>query len=111
MKWQTTSLLLVSLPFLVPATLPAQVEFQRHADRLSVYIGGKPFTELFYGKETTKPYLHPLRSASGKIVTRQYPMAQAAGESTDHPHHRGLSFSHADVNGFNFWARDPSQHD
>jgi Methane oxygenase PmoA len=34
-----------------------------------------------------------------------------AGESTDHPHHRGLSFSHADVNGFNFWASDPSRHD
>jgi hypothetical protein len=30
---------------------------------------------LLFGAETTKPYLHPLRSASGKIVTRQFPVA------------------------------------
>jgi hypothetical protein len=31
--------------------------------------------------------------------------------TTDYPHHRGLSFSHAEVNGFNFRASDPSRHD
>jgi hypothetical protein len=37
--------------------------------------------------------------------------ARIADESTDHSRNRGLSLSHADVNGFNFHAGDPSQHD
>jgi hypothetical protein len=56
-----------------------------------------------------KPYLHPLRSASGKIVTRRYPMETVDGETHDHPHHHGLWFSHGDVNGFDFWGNEPSQ--
>jgi hypothetical protein len=31
------------------------------------------------------------------------------GESKDHPHHRGLWFTHGDVNGYDFWANEPSQ--
>jgi hypothetical protein len=51
-----------------------------------------------------------LRSASGKIVTRMYPMdANVPGESKDHPHHRGLWFAHGDVNGYDFWGNDASQ--
>jgi hypothetical protein len=56
-----------------------------------------------------KPYLHPLRSAAGTIVTRSYPMESVEGESRDHPHHRGLWFTHGDVNGYDFWANEPSQ--
>src|SRR5262249_61316 len=63
----------------------------------------------FVGADTTKPYLHPLRAASGKIVTRAYPMDIVEGESKDHPHHRGLWFSHGDVNGYDFWATEASQ--
>ena len=100
-----------SLYCLLLAITPAvaQVKIAQNADRISVDIDGKPFTELFVGPETPKPYLHPLRSASGKIVTRAYPMANVAGESTDHPHHRGLTFSHDDVNGFQFWSNEASE--
>src|SRR4030095_2324584 len=94
---------------LVMAPVLAQVKITQNTDRISVEIDGKPFTELFVGPETPKPYLHPLRAASGKIVTRAYPMANVAGESTDHPHHRGLSFSHDDVNGFQFWSNEASE--
>ena len=61
---------------LLAAALPlcAQVKITQHSDRISIDIDGKPFTELFVGAETTKPYLHPLRAASGTIVTRAYPM-------------------------------------
>ena len=96
---------------LAAAALGAQVTFQQYPDRLSVVIDGKPFTELFYGPGVRKPFLHPLRSADGKIVTRQYPMAQVPGEKKDHPHHQGLSFTFADVNGYNFWASDATQID
>ena len=65
-----------------------------------ITIDSKPYTTLSYGPETMKPYLHPLRSASGRIVTRRYPMETVAGETHDHPHHRGLWFSHGDLNGY-----------
>jgi hypothetical protein len=90
------------------ATLaPAQVTVKQLSDRVAVEIDGKPYTALFFGP--AKPYLHPLRSASGIIVTRRFPMETVAGEAHDHPHHRGLWFSHGDVNGVDFWGNEPGQ--
>jgi hypothetical protein len=31
------------------------------------------------------------------------------GESADHPHQKGLWFTHGDVNGYDFWANEDSQ--
>lgn len=98
-----------ALLWAIVAALPmaAQVRIEQHGiEYISVEIKGKPFTRLFIGPETNKPYLHPLRSASGKIVTRGYPMEDIPGETRDHPHHRGLWFSHGDVNGFDFWGNE-----
>ena len=94
---------------LAGALAQAQVKVTQAPDRVTVEIEGQPYTELFLGPTTTKPYLHPLRSASGKIVTRRYPMEQVAGETKDHPHHRGLWYSHGDVNGTDFWGNEPGQ--
>ncbi|MBI4874966.1 MAG: PmoA family protein [Acidobacteria bacterium] len=96
---------------LVLAALPAwgQVKVTQRTDRILIDIDGKPFSEFFIGAGVMKPYLHPLRSASGKIVTRRYPMEAVEGESKDHPHHRGLWFTHGDVNGYDFWGNEPSQ--
>jgi hypothetical protein len=88
------------------ATLSAQVHFSRES--IDVLVGGKPFTTFHYGNESGKPYLAPLRSASGKIVTRGYPGEQIPGESRDHVHHTGLWFSFDDVNGTKLWENDPS---
>lgn len=74
----------------------------------SITIDGKPFTTFHKGEEANKPFLAPLRSASGKIVTRAFPMEKIEGESRDHLHHRGLWFSYDDVNGVKFWENDPS---
>ena len=88
---------------------PGQVKVTQAPDRISVEISGKPYTTLFFGPGTTKPYLHPLRAASGRIVTRLYPMEHGEGETLDHPHHRGLWFGHGDVNGLDFWGNEPGQ--
>ena len=88
--------------------LTAQVKITRSADRISVDIDGKPFTALHVGPEVAKPYLWPLRAASGTVVTRSFPLEDVAGDSKDHPQHRGLTFAHADLNGFNYWANEPS---
>ncbi len=90
-------------------TLWAQVALTRKDGQIEISVDGKPFSTFFFGPDAPKPYLHPLRSASGKIVTRGYPMLDIAGEPHDHPHHRGLWFTHGDVNDLDFWANEPSQ--
>ena len=83
---------------------------QQGKDKISVEIDGKPFTDFYIGGGIAKPYLHPLRTADGIIVTRAFPMSSdVAGEAHDHPHHRGLWFTHGDVNGYDFWANEESQ--
>jgi hypothetical protein len=87
-------------------SIGAQVKIARLNDRISVEIDGKPFTSLFIGPDVSKPYLYPLRAASGTVVTRRFPLEDSPGDSRDHPHHRGLTFGHADLNGFNYWANE-----
>lgn len=96
------------IPFCLVAAW-AQVAVVAQKDRVDVTIDGKPYTTLYFGADNNKPYLHPLRTGSGKIVTRGFPMENIAGESKDHPHHRGLWFSHGDVNGWDFWANEKTQ--
>lgn len=40
--------------------------------------------------------------ASGKVITRGYPMNPRPFERMDHPHHVGLWFNFGDVNGLDF---------
>jgi hypothetical protein len=91
---------------LAAAAAPAQVHFS--PEDVAINIDGKPFTVFHYGNDANKPFLSPLRSASGKIVSRGFPMENIEGESRDHLHHRGLWFSYDDVNGVKFWENDPS---
>ena len=88
-----------------PLPARAQVKLSQSPEQIAVEINGKPFT-VFYiaGKDLNRPYLHPLRSASGTIVNRSFPAGQIPGETTDHPHHAGLFYGHGDVNGYNYWA-------
>ena len=37
-------------------------------------------------------------------MTRTWPLDAASMESHDHPHHRGLWFTHSDLNGIDFWT-------
>lgn len=101
--------LLLVLCLAPAAWLPAQTFAPRYtaADH-SVTLDGKPFATFNYGVDANKPFLAPIYSASGKIVTRRFPMQEVAGESHDHLHHRGLWFSYDDVNGVKFWENDPS---
>jgi len=100
---QLALLAVLSMCTALPAQ--AQVTLTQGPEQIAVEIDGKPFT-VFYisGKDLNRPYLHPLRSASGKIVNRSFPAGQLPGETTDHPHHAGLFYGHGDVNGYNYWA-------
>jgi hypothetical protein len=95
------------LIFLITAaSLSRQVRFK--PDVLAVEVDGKPVTMFHYGSDAGKPYLAPIWSASGKIITRRFPMEQVEGESRDHLHHRGLWFSCDEVNGASFWTNELS---
>ncbi len=95
---------------LLAATLSwSQVKLTQAPDRIRVEIDGKHFTDYVISADSAKPYLHPLRTANGKQITRSFPMDLVEGEKRDHPHHRGLWFSHGDVNGWDFWANEKSQ--
>ncbi len=77
----------------------------RPADhRVDISIDGQPFTSYIYPQSLEKPVLYPIRSASGAIVTRGYPLEPRPGEHTDHPHHVGHWFNYGDVNGYDFWG-------
>jgi len=49
-----------------------------------------------HASHAPRPYLHPLRSKAGTVVTD--------AEPADHRHHLGLSVAFSDVNGTNFWG-------
>jgi len=73
------------------------------ARRVDVLVDGQPFTAYIYPTTLKKPVLYPLRTASGKAITRGFPLEPRPGERVDHPHHVGLWFNYGDVNGLDFW--------
>ena len=76
----------------------------RPADRrVDVTVDGRPFTSYIYPTTIKKPALYPIMTATGKAITRGYPLDPAPGERVDHPHHVGLWFNYGDVNGLDFW--------
>lgn len=82
----------------------AQVKLTRTGDRVDVTVDGRPLTSFHFGADKPKVFLHPLISSTGKTVTRGFPIVtDVAGESKDHPHHRGIFFAIDDVNGAHLW--------
>lgn len=105
-------LLVLTFLSLAPRTaghfaLPLQerVELTRDGSRVDVTVGGNPFATYYFDPAVAKPYLSPLRSAHGTVVTRGFPMSSdLAGEDRDEPHQRAMYFAHGDINGFDFWG-------
>src|SRR5947209_418494 len=71
--------------------------------RVDVTIGGAPFTSYIWPERLRKPVLYPIRSATGTLVTRGWPLDPRPGERVDHPHHVGLWLNYESVNGVDFW--------
>ena len=86
-------------------TQSVKVEFiNREADKkVDVLIDGKLFTAFIYPGDMEKQVLYPILTASGKPVTRGYPLDPRPFERADHPHHVGLWLNFGDVNGLDFW--------
>lgn len=79
------------------------VRIRQVKDVIRVEINGALFTEYHFS-DADRPYFYPVIGPTGKNVTRNWPMKEVEGESTDHEHHRGLWYTHGDVNGHDFWS-------
>lgn len=73
-----------------------------------ILIDGELFTRYDTTTGPNKPYFWPIVGPTGKPVTRHYPLEKFAGETEDHPHHRGLWFTHGEMNGVDFWSESPT---
>jgi hypothetical protein len=108
MNWKLVPPLLALLASSAfPAILAGEgpVELRREGDKIDILIGGRPFTTYYFDSAVAKPYLFPLRSAQGTVVTRSFPMVtDISGEDHDEPHQRAMYFAHGDINGFDFWG-------
>ena len=80
-----------------------QVKADEAGRRVDVTFNGAPFTSYVWPTTLKKPVLYPLRTPSGTVVSRGYPLEPRPGERVDHPHHAGMWFNYGNVNGFDFW--------
>lgn len=106
-KISVSAFLLLGLvyPCLFALGVDEAVEFKPSKYHIDVLVGGRPFTTYYFDPDVSKPYLYPLRTAQGTIVTRSFPMvSNIPGEDKDEPHQRAMYFAHGLVNGIDFWG-------
>lgn len=77
---------------------------QKADQKVDVMIGGKLFTSYCYSDSLMKQILYPIFTVDENPVTRGWPIKPRPGESTDHPHQRGMWLNYGDVNGYDFWG-------
>jgi hypothetical protein len=98
------SICMASVAMLATISASAQVDLKAVGDdHVSIAIDGQPFSDFYVGPNYRKPFLAPLRTATGLIVTRRWPMQEVQSDSHDHPHHKGLFIGYGDVSNVNFW--------
>ena len=102
-KFVAVILIVTGCSILVPAKpdASAQVTGQQVAakiekDKVTVTVGGKPFTCYKFAASQKYPYFWPVNGpASGKSITTE--------TSQPYPHHHSLFFGCDRVNGGNYW--------
>ncbi len=73
------------------------------AEKYSITIDGKSFTEFVFTDTMEKPFLYPIYAPNGQAITRGFPWKPEPNDPVDHPHHIGLWFNYENVNGLDFW--------
>ncbi|MEL6255393.1 MAG: PmoA family protein [Bacteroidota bacterium] len=100
-------LLCLSFVFLSNYILMGQkgVEFKSKEDKqeIEIWINGQHISSYLYQDKLKKAVLYPLKTMSGKVLTRGFPLETRPGERVDHRHHLGHWFNYGDVNGLDFW--------
>ena len=98
--------LLCLIGFCISCSSNKNITFVQKADQIDILADNQLITSYVYKQENQKPIMFPVYSPSGEIVTRGFPIMPVEGESTDHPHHRGITFTYGngEVNGSTFWG-------
>src|SRR5215216_6774301 len=76
---------------------------KKEKNQVNIFYNGKLLTAYCYYDSIMKPFLFPINTLDGIIVTRGYPISPRQGDRTDHPHHVGLWMNYESVNGLDFW--------
>jgi hypothetical protein len=82
----------------------ATVQVKEAGKNAEILIGGQLFTRYDTTTGPNKPYLYPIQAFGGKHMTRRWPLEEVGHEEKDHPHHRGLWFTHGEMNEVDFWT-------
>ena len=102
-------LMVVAFVPLLTGAPPSGVKFEQLPDRVDVKLDGKPLTAFHYDAKWDKPFLYPIRTVSGRLISRGWPVEPRAGEEQDHAWHRGIWWGHGDINGEDFWREKPDK--
>ena len=94
--------LLITLSAIAPAQA-VRVVRNDVGKRVDVTVDGNPFTSYRWDERIMRPVLYPILSSGGSFVTRGFPFETREGDTIDHPHQVGSSFSYGSVNGVDFW--------
>src|SRR5260221_2168789 len=83
-----------------------QVVVEKKGADIEISFDKTLFTRYTTQSAPNKPFFYPLLTPSGNHIERRWKVEPDAdpNESHDHPHHRGLWFTHSSVNGVDFWA-------
>ena len=105
--WLFAFLLTLSTGALFAADPGARIKVERAADKLNVRAkapGQESWTDLatFVMAAKQRPYLHPVRDASGDVVLTE-------DRPADHLWQHGIFTGFHRVNGFNYWKEDEGQ--
>lgn len=79
--------------------------FTKETDKqIDVLIDGELFTTYQWPDNVCKPFLYPVCTSSGTVITRGYPLNPRAGERVDHDHQIGMWLTYGNVEGYDFWG-------
>lgn len=94
-----------------PTTLASGLSFalEQRSDRVDVALDGRPLTAFHFNAKWDKPFLYPIRTTSGKVISRGWPVEPREGDEQDHAWHRGIWYGHGDINGEDFWREKPDK--
>jgi len=91
--------LIILLAALSLAVLRGEVRIKPGKECVEIEVHQTPFATLQFGRQAGKPFLHPLRTASGKVVTRGFTENTAPGQA-------GVWIGLRSLNGVDYWETD-----
>jgi len=105
MNIKRASLVLLSLVFMTsvsgcfsPAVYRTDIKLIETDKSIALTGDNGVIWQFNYGKETSKPFFHPVSLVDGTVLTVDRP--------ADHPWHHALWFSWKFINGVNFWEEN-----